>query len=142
MKMLSMLAMILLSFNILADNVSELKYDCAINKSEHLKVYEISSEENGSREISLAIDHFLYGENEVARLKNPNIIHYGEVMMISEYYGRSGYIFLRFEDNRPSADNGYGDVLGMIDDNRFLPHHNLGYAQGHLSVLANCKRVN
>ncbi len=129
---------LLLIFNVHAQEQMNLKYECAINKSEVLKVFEVIKERNV--EIGIAIKHFLYGEAEVIRLMHPNIIRYGNVMMVSENYGRSGYIFMRFEENQNLPDS-VGDVLGLIDDNRFNPQYSLGYSPGHLSVLADCKKV-
>ncbi len=129
---------LLLIFNVQAQEQLNQKYECAINKSEVLKVFEVVKERNV--EISIAIKHFLYGEAEVIRLMHPNIIRYGNVMMVSENYGRSGYFFMRFEENQNLPDS-VGDVLGLIDDNRFNPQYSLGYSPGHLSVLADCKKV-
>jgi hypothetical protein len=136
--MKSMLLALLLIFNVQAQEQMNQKYECAINKSEVLKVFEVEKER--SVEISIAIKHFLYGEAEVIRLMHPNIIRYGNVMMVSENYGRSGYIFMRFEENQNMPDS-VGNVLGLIDDNRFNPQYSLGYSPGHLSVLADCKKV-
>jgi hypothetical protein len=136
--MKSMLLALLLVFNVQAQEQMNQKYECAINKSEVLKVFEVEKER--SVEISIAIKHFLYGEAEVIRLMHPNIIRYGNVMMVSENYGRSGYIFMRFEENQNMPDS-VGNVLGLIDDNRFNPQYSLGYSPGHLSVLADCKKV-
>jgi len=136
--MKTMLMALLLIFNVQAQEQMNQKYECAINKSEVLKVYEVVKERNV--EISIAIKHFLYGEAEVIRLMHPNIIRYGNVMMVSENYGRSGYFFMRFEENQNLPDS-VGDVLGLIDDNRFNPQYSLGYNPGHLSVLADCKKV-
>lgn len=123
-----------------ASEQKNLSYECAVNKSESLKVYMVEKEgASDMSEVSVAVNHFLYGENEMVRLAHPNIIKYGDVVMISQNFGRSGYFFMRFEENRQIPDD-YGDVLGMMDDSRFNPQYSLGLAPGHLSVLANCKK--
>lgn len=145
MRMRSMvvglLSALLIVMSARAGEQMNLKYECGINKSESLKVYMVEKEgASGAPEVSIALNHFMFGENEMVRLAHPNIIKYGDVMMISQNFGRSGYFFMRFEENRQIPEE-YGDVLGMMDDSRFNPQHSLGYSAGHLSALANCKKV-
>jgi len=139
MRMRNIIFALLLAMSAQANEQMSLNYECGINKSESLKVYMVEKDGNPA-EVSVAVKHFLYGENEMVRLDHPQIIKYGDIVMISQNFGRSGYFFMRFEENRQIPDDS-GNVLGMMDDNRFNPQFSLGYSAGHLSVLANCKNA-
>jgi hypothetical protein len=130
----------LLSLNGFASENKIQKYNCLMNKSEALKVYMV--EDNGAKQVSVSVDHFLFGENEVVRLHQPSIIEYGDVFMVSENYGRSGYFFMRFENGKKASEVDIGDALGMVDDNRFNADRGFGYSPGQLSFIANCSKVN
>ena len=136
MKKLLLFLALIFSVSASANESRILKYHCNMNKSEELKVYLV----NDSM-IYVAINHFLYGESDVIKLNHPQLIEYGNVMMVSENYGRSGYFFMRFEDGKKASEHDLGDALGMIDDNRFNIPYSLGYESGSLSALANCSKA-
>jgi hypothetical protein len=138
MKFVSTIFILFFSYNSMAEEKITLKYSCMINRSETLKIYEVNTA--GHSEISLQIDHFLYGEKEVVHLDHPFIVDYGGVYMVTQDYGRSGYFFLRFEEGKKAAPYDLGNIIGRIDDNRFFGHA-FGYKKGRLSGLPNCTRV-
>jgi len=137
MKLASILFILFFSYTAMAEEKKSLKYSCMINRSETLKIYEINT--SGHLDISLLMDHFLYGEKELVHLDHPFIVDYGGVYMVTQDFGRSGYFFLRFEDRKNVAPYDIGNSLGRIDDNRFLGQA-LGYKKGRLSALTNCTK--
>ena len=136
-KLFALLTVLFFSLTVMAEETKTLKYSCLMDKSDTLNLYEVNT--SGRLEISIQIDNFLTGEAEVARLNHPFIVNYGNVYMVTQNYGRSGYFFIRFEDGKKAAPHDIGNSLGMIDDNRFLGH-SIGYNKGALSALANCSK--
>ncbi|MGK5090325.1 hypothetical protein WDW86_22490 [Bdellovibrionota bacterium FG-2] len=90
-------------------------FSCLINKSNTLTV-SFKSIDGAVQSVELRTKNFM-GENDehVVTLLKPSLqlIEYGNVMMVTQDFGRSGYVFLRFE--RKSATQ----YDGLIDVNYF-----------------------
>ncbi|HAR41646.1 MAG TPA: hypothetical protein DCS07_03290 [Bdellovibrionales bacterium] len=88
------------------------RFSCLINKLNTLDI-EVKSVDGEIREVDLQTRIFS-GEREehVVTLSKPmlRVIEYGNVMMVQEDFGRSGYVFLRFEKKSATHYDGLIDV--------------------------------
>lgn len=96
-----------------AEGDDVLTVSCSLNRSISL-VTEIENNGEATSKVTLTQKHFLWDDKKVVVLDRAQVIQYGNVIMISQNNGRSGYAFLRFET---SAD---GQVDGWIDINLFM----------------------
>jgi len=89
-------------------------YSCPLNKSFSL-VITLQGDERGVTQVLLEEKDFLGRlAKHVAELKAPRLHHidYGNVVMLSQSFGRSGYVFIRIEEAEL-------DYRGYLDINLF-----------------------
>ena len=116
-------------------NEPEQVYSCSLNKTFSL-VISLHSEEGAFQSVVLETKDFLGRvEEHIVTLKRPSmqLIHYGNVLMIAQDFGRSGYVFIRLEK---SSGNSYE---GKIDINLFFKGVS-SLTGGELTQLA-CMRL-
>jgi hypothetical protein len=100
--------------------------NCMLNKSNTLEIA-IGTGRLGTDEVTIAEKNFMEREaTPIATLTRPQVIRYGNVIMITQNSGRSGYAFLRFE----KGDN--GEISGWIDINLFLNPSASAATHGHM----------
>lgn len=103
---------------------------CSLNKSYSLQIY-VQRDERGIQSITADVVDFLNRDpGRAAELKRPgmNVIESGNVLIVTQDFGRSGYAFMRFEQV------GEGKYRGIFDFNLFLAQVK-PFAAGTLSDL-------
>lgn len=85
---------------------------CLINKSNYLHVT-LRAEDGALAAAELRTADFLgRDDRHILTLSGPalHVTEHGSVLMLSQNFGRSGYVFLRFERKSPSQFDGFVDV--------------------------------
>ena|SRR3989338_3302765 len=93
------------------------RFACSLNKSVELWIVE--RQESGDAPISVVLMTKFWNQDaakEVTVLQNPTIVRYGNVYMVLEDNGRSGYAFLRVEIEEKDGEVTY---QGQWDINLF-----------------------
>jgi len=105
-------AVALLSLQAFAATDDTQLISCLVNKSNSLDIY-LKSSEGSIQQVELYTRDFL-GRNKthVVTLVKPQLseIQYGDVTMVQQNFGKSGYVFLRFERKSQTEYNGLIDV--------------------------------
>ena len=121
-KFLIVAAALLLSFQtaFAEDGSESYVISCALNKSNSLTATFVSKD-GQIEQILLQTQDFLGRDvQQIVTLEQPRmqLIHYGRNLLVSQNFGRSGYVFLRFEKT------GEGKYSGLIDI-QFFPARRL-----------------
>jgi hypothetical protein len=117
---------------------------CILNKSYTLEIYkEIAGEEQ-----SLVIENKSFLENIGGGKKIVNLnlkqaykVEYGNVLMYTFDYGRSGYFFMRLEKNIKVSDIDLGNSTFQYDNNIFQQKDQDFFTNGRMKQIANCTYV-
>lgn len=98
---------------------------CALNRSFYIDIVPIKETPGYRNSYDIFYSHFSDGRvRHIATLDRPEIINLGDVLMLFQDFGKSGYVFIRIEGlTAPSAGlpmEGYLDLnLFLLEEEKF-----------------------